>query len=314
MMGCDTEHGLPRLDSRLSLYDASGRLPDSACIIHRAGRSYMSRNLRSSGSAWILAGVVAAVMVGCNGDRDRLRTETAAAASAPGPVVSDSAQTPTNASTVAESTSSRAQAESLPSKASAGTTQKTLPKPSIDPGRKNPTGLHRTALPKPAAASAQPAAADTPTTGSKATPAAGQSQGLKYDAGSNTATFDLIGGPNGFMFNGYGSGGATLTLPANAKVVMNFINKDGTPHSAEVISGEGPLPNASVDAAIPRAYTNQLTQGLPQEGTDVMRFTAPSSGTFRIICGVPGHALSGMWIWMKIDPAAKAASFGPTKG
>jgi Sulfocyanin (SoxE) domain len=271
----------------------------------------MPRTLRNSSSALLLAAVTAAV-VGCNGDRDRLRTESAAASSAPGPAASDSAQVSPDTSATAESTSSRAEPESLPGKASADTTHKTLPKPSIDPGRKNPKGLHAT-LPKPAAAASQPAPADTPTTGSKAAPPAGQSQGLKYDAGSNTVTFDLIGGPNGFMFNGFGSGGATLTLPANAKVVMNFVNKDGTPHSAEVISGEGPIPNASVDAAIPRAYTNQLTQGLPQEGTDVMRFTAPASGTFRIICGVPGHALSGMWIWMKIDPAAKQPTFGATK-
>ena len=148
-----------------------------------------------------------------------------------------------------------------------------------------------------------------------AAPAPSQTQGqyLKYDAATNTVTFELIGGPNGFQFNGYTSGGGTLTLPAKANVVMNFINKDGTPHSAEVISGEGPIPNAGGDAAIPRAYTNQLLQGLPQEGTDVMRFTVPESGTFRIFCGVPGHGLSGMWIWMKVDPSAKAPSFGPTK-
>jgi uncharacterized cupredoxin-like copper-binding protein len=40
----------------------------------------------------------------------------------------------------------------------------------------------------------------------------------------------------------------------------------------------------------------------------------PASGAYRIFCGVPGHGLSGMWIWMKIDPAAKTPSFGPTKG
>jgi hypothetical protein len=126
-------------------------------------------------------------------------------------------------------------------------------------------------------------------------------------------TFELIGGPNGFQFNGYASGGATLTLPPKANVVLNFVNKDGTPHSAVVISGEGAIPNAGGEAALPRAYTNQLIQGLPQEGTDVMQFTTPESGKYRIICGVPGHALSGMWIWMRIDPAAKKPSFGPTK-
>jgi hypothetical protein len=126
-------------------------------------------------------------------------------------------------------------------------------------------------------------------------------------------TFELIGGPHGFQFNGYASGGATLTLPPKANVVMNFVNKDGTPHSAEIISGEGPIPNAAGDPAIPRAYTNQALQGLPQEGSDVMRFQVPESGTFRIFCGVPGHGLSGMWIWMKVDPAAKTPSFRPTK-
>ena len=51
---------------------------------------------------------------------------------------------------------------------------------------------------------------------------------------------------------------------------------------------------------------------MAQGETDVIRFTAPDTGSYRIICGVPGHALSGMWIWLKIDPAAKAPSFGAT--
>ena len=171
----------------------------------------------------------------------------------------------------------------------------------VKPARKKPV----TETPAPAAKPAAPP---------DATPAssAGQGNPLSYDAATNTVTFELIGGPLGFQFNGYAAGGATLTVPPKATMVMNFINKDGTPHSAEIISGEGPLPNAGVDPAIPRAYTNQLLQGLPQEGTDVMRFPVPESGTYRIFCGVPGHGVS-MWIWMKIDPAAKAPTFGPTK-
>jgi plastocyanin len=140
-----------------------------------------------------------------------------------------------------------------------------------------------------------------------------QGQAPKYDAGTNTVTFDLIGGPSGFKFNGYANGEATLTVPSKANVVMNFVNEDGTPHSAEIFGGEGPMPNAGGTPAIPRAYTNKVVEGLPQGGKDVMRFTAPESGNYRIICGVPGHALSGMWIWFKVDPSAKQPSFGPTK-
>lgn len=177
------------------------------------------------------------------------------------------------------------------------------PKPSIDPGRKSPGRITvpKTAIPPPKDSAPAPA-----TTGTGA-----QDQWLKYDAAGNTVTFELIAGP--FNFNGYTSGGATLVVPPKANVVMNFINKDGTPHSAQIISGQGALPNAAGETAIPRAYTNKLLEGLPQEGSDVMRFTVPESGRYRIFCGVPGHGLSGMWIWMQIDSAARAPSFGPTK-
>jgi|SRR6185503_12145421 sulfocyanin len=140
--------------------------------------------------------------------------------------------------------------------------------------------------------------------------------GVSYDEATKTVTFALIAGAPGgnggpFNFNGYTNGTATLTVPAGSKVVMNFVNEDGTPHSAIVVPGDGPVANLGSDPAIPGAYTRDVTQGLAPFGKDVLQFTAPASGSYRIICGVPGHA--GMWIWLKIDPAAKAPSFGPTK-
>ena len=138
----------------------------------------------------------------------------------------------------------------------------------------------------------------------------GDSQSVSYDAASNTVTFKLVAGP--FNWNGFGNGQATLTVPPKSNIVVNFVQDDGTPHSAEVASGEGPVPNSGGNPAIPRAYTNKVVEGLPQGATDVMRFTVPDSGKFRIVCGVPGHAAGGMWIWMVIDPSAKTPSFGPT--
>lgn len=143
-----------------------------------------------------------------------------------------------------------------------------------------------------------------------ATPAqaGGDSGFVQYDAATKTVTFRLVAGP--FDFNGFTQGGATLTIPPGSTNVWNFEQNDGTPHSAEVASGTGPVPSSGGDPAIPRAYTNKVVEGLPQGATDVIRFTAPDSGTYRIICGVPGHALSGMWLWLKVDPAAKTAVFG----
>ena len=139
------------------------------------------------------------------------------------------------------------------------------------------------------------------------------SKWLSYDAATKTVTFALEAGAPGaagpFNFNGYANGAATLVVPASSTVVLNFVNMDGTPHSAQVIADKDPMPNAGGDPAIPAAYTTDVTQGLPQGGKDVIRFTAPASGSFRIFCGVPGHGLSGMWIRLKVDPAAKSPNW-----
>lgn len=132
---------------------------------------------------------------------------------------------------------------------------------------------------------------------------------LSFDPRTNTVTFQLdAGAPGGsgpFNFDGYNSGGATLVVPPGSNVVMNFTNDDATPHSAEIVADTDPMPSTGEDPAIPGAYTNDLTQGMPQGGKDVIKFTAPQSGSYRIICAVPGHAASGMWIRFRVDPAAK---------
>jgi hypothetical protein len=260
--------------------------------------SYIARRHPALIVPGILAGIAA---VGCSREPEpssRLETaSTPAASTAPAPAKTDTVPT----SSPVDST-------------------KAPITPAVKPVRTRaaaaPTRAASARSAPDSSSAAAPIADSATSSGQPAAPASAgpDNQYLKYDAATNTVTFELIGGPRGFQFNGHVSGGATLTLPPKANVVINFINKDGTPHSAEVISGEGSLPNAATDAAIPRAYTNQLLQGLPQEGGDVMRFQVGESGSYRIFCGVPGHGLSGMWIWMKVDPAAKAPSFGPTKG
>jgi len=136
---------------------------------------------------------------------------------------------------------------------------------------------------------------------------------VSYDAATRTVTFALEAGAPGtagpFNFDGYTDGKATLAVPPGSTVVMNFVNLDGTPHSAEIIADTDPMPNMGGDPAIPAAYTKDVTPGLAQGGKDVIRFIAPPSGSFRIFCGVPGHGLSGTWIRFKVGPAAKWPSW-----
>jgi hypothetical protein len=102
-------------------------------------------------------------------------------------------------------------------------------------------------------------------------------------------------------------------VPENSTVVLNFVNDDGTPHSAEVIADKRPIPNMAPDQpAIPRAYTKAVSEGIAQFGTDQIRFKAAPAGSYLIFCGVPGHGLSGMWIRLNVDPAAQAASLAET--
>ena len=137
---------------------------------------------------------------------------------------------------------------------------------------------------------------------------------LKWNPATRTATFKLVAGIPGrakspFNFNGYTDGELTLSVPQGANVVMNFVNEDGTPHSAQVVPDSRPLPNMALDQpAIARAYTRAAGEGIAQFGRDVIRFKAAPAGDFLIICGVPGHGLSGMWIRFKVA----ADSAGPT--
>jgi plastocyanin len=174
-----------------------------------------------------------------------------------------------------------------------------------------PTRAESTTVPAPGAHAEPDASVSAPDAAASGAAATADSGYVQYDPKTKTVTFRLVAGP--FQFNGYGNGGATLTVPPGTTNVWNFEQADGTPHSAEVASGTGALPNSGGDPAIPRAYTNKVVEGLVQGATDVIRFTAPDSGSYRIICGVPGHALSGMWIWLKVDPAAKEPAFAATK-
>ena len=82
------------------------------------------------------------------------------------------------------------------------------------------------------------------------------SKWLSYDAATKTVTFDLEAGAPGtagpFNFNGYTNGAATLVVPPASTVVMNFVNLDGTPHSAELIADKDPMPNmAEIRPSLP---------------------------------------------------------------
>ncbi|MBP9199210.1 MAG: hypothetical protein KBF47_04320 [Gemmatimonadales bacterium] len=135
---------------------------------------------------------------------------------------------------------------------------------------------------------------------------------LDWNPTTRTMKFKLVAGLTGrgakspFNFNGYTDGEFTLVAPAGATVVFNFVNEDGTPHSAVVIPDAEPMPSMADQSAIPRAYSIKALEGLGYFATDVIRFKAAPAGAYRIFCGVPGHGLSGMWIRFSVDSSVTA--------
>lgn len=142
---------------------------------------------------------------------------------------------------------------------------------------------------------------------------------LSYDAVARTVDIKLVaaatGALGGLNFNGGTNGDQTITVPAGWAVDIDFLNEDAIPHSAIVIEDQKPIPASPSKAAFPRAYTAHLADGLsPQTGHDTMHFVANQAGHYLIACGVPGHAVGGMYITFVVSPTASAPTNTGTIG
>lgn len=138
-------------------------------------------------------------------------------------------------------------------------------------------------------------------------------QFMSYDASATRVRLSLtasLGSHNGGMnFNGGFKGDQTITIPAGWRVHIAFQNKDAIPHSAIVLPDSFPLPMSPESPAIAQAYTRDVTAGIPTDGTDTMDFTAKPAGNYLIVCGVPGHGPSGMYIKLVVSATAKVPSY-----
>jgi sulfocyanin len=125
----------------------------------------------------------------------------------------------------------------------------------------------------------------------------------------------VAGAPQGggeFTFNGYGGGSMTLTVPAGFTVVVRLRNAGTIPHSAEVVphmATQPPIPPAT--PAFPGGTTAHLVTGIAPGASETFSFVAATPGTYEFACGVPGHAVAGMWDRLVISATAVAPSIAP---
>lgn len=136
---------------------------------------------------------------------------------------------------------------------------------------------------------------------------------VQVDAAGRTVTLALeVTRPDGAasaLLNGEHDGSVQVSVPRGWTVVWRWTNADGSaPHSLVVMQEREKLPMEGGRPAFTNAMSRSVTVGLPSGGKDDTRFEAEEAGWFWVLCGVPGHAIAGEWIGLKVDPAASGVT------
>jgi len=135
---------------------------------------------------------------------------------------------------------------------------------------------------------------------------------LVADDASKTVTvaLEVTRASNGSgLINGRRAGQLQIVVPLNWTVQWDWRNADSTsPHSLVVMAEREKLPTEGGRAAFTNAMTRQVTAGLAAGQGDRTTFTAEEAGWFWLLCGVPGHAIAGEYLGLRVDPEAKTAS------
>lgn len=116
-------------------------------------------------------------------------------------------------------------------------------------------------------------------------------------------------GASSAAISGHRDGSVQVVVPRGWTVAWQWESHDSTaPHSLVLMAEREKIPAEGGRPAIDNAMTKGVTTGLEVGSRDVTRFEADQAGWYWLLCGVPGHALKGEWIGLKIDPDAATAS------
>jgi sulfocyanin len=136
------------------------------------------------------------------------------------------------------------------------------------------------------------------------------------DGAPRTANLTIVAGETaaggGFNYNGYAGGQMTVTVPLNWRVSVTFRNASAVPHSLAVLPYSPAQPTVvPARPAFTGATTPDFATGLSGHAPSAFSFTASKAGMYEFICGVPGHAVAGMWDKLVVSPSAAAPSVTP---
>lgn len=126
------------------------------------------------------------------------------------------------------------------------------------------------------------------------------------DSGGRTVRLALDaqpGGPEGIAtLNGLHHGAVQLVVPQHWTVQWTWVNRDSAQaHSLVVMAEREKLPMEGGRPALENAVSRAVTTGLKPGQRDLTTFVAEDAGWYWLLCGVPGHAIRGEWIGLKVD-------------
>ncbi|HSR90586.1 MAG TPA: sulfocyanin-like copper-binding protein [Gemmatimonadales bacterium] len=134
-------------------------------------------------------------------------------------------------------------------------------------------------------------------------------QWMTADSANRTVSLELrVDGAAGSpaTIAGYRQGGVQVVVPLGWTVRWRWINGDSTAaHSLVVMAEREKLPAEGGSPVFDNAMSRNVVRGLGPGKTDETTFTADQAGWYWLLCGVPGHALGGEWIGLKVDREAK---------
>lgn len=140
---------------------------------------------------------------------------------------------------------------------------------------------------------------------------------MQVDHDAQTVTLDITAGSdpanNRWNYNGYANGNATIVVPQGYEVTINFDNADpNNPHSLgidERPSGSWPTtfqnPTPVFEGAITQGATS-MTEGTMSDESETITFTTGQAGEYTMVCYIPAHAATGMWINFNVSADGEA--------
>ena len=164
----------------------------------------------------------------------------------------------------------------------------------------------------------EPAEAPPAATSAPAAPTLGEMTMPAWFTVSNegqAVSMDIIAGEtdakNYWNYNGATDGNMTITVPQGAVVTINFSNQDpNMAHSlgiSELMTSPtaAPAPTPVFEGAITSNPTSMVEATLNGQ-SETITFTADSAGEYAVLCYVPGHAATGMWIRFNVSADGEA--------